>query len=173
MPPPVHTCQHPSQAWLDTQSILQNTPVYDYLVPGFMKEAGAWYAAEFHDHLANPPLAPVWFKSVLWGELVLQLPFFFVAVYAWCTKSDWIRLPAIAYGAHTATTLVPILGDFLFNTGPEVLFTQPSQRYLLAGIYFPYLLMPVLIAWRAASRAHLFDPDVTAGPLVPRKVKAE
>ena len=143
----------------------------DYVVPTFMKEAGAWYAAEYRDHLANPPLAPAWFKSLLWGELLLQLPFFFVAVYAWCTKANWIRLPAIAYGAHTATTLVPILGDFLFNNGPTVLFENPSQRYFLCAIYFPYLLIPALIAWRAAARDHLFDPDVVAGPLVPRKSK--
>lgn len=156
------------QALLDTQSILVDTPLGDVLIPPFMKEVGAWYAAEYKDHLANPALAPAWFKTLLWGELLLQLPFFFVALVAWWKKAAWIRLPALAYGVHTATTLVPILGDFLTNTGPTVLFTNFNQRIFLSAIYFPYLAVPALIAWRAAARDHMFDPDVCAGPLHPK-----
>lgn len=59
--------------------------------------------------------------------------------------SRWIRMPALIYGVHTATTLVPILGDILFgpNSGPHSL--------ALAGIYIPYLIVPALLAWRMAA----------------------
>lgn len=76
------------------------------------------------------------------AEIFLQLPFFFVATYGfyarkykyftlwpcrwWHRKSravinppytnitgrNWLRLPCLVYGAHTATTLIPILGAF-------------------------------------------------------------
>lgn len=39
----------------------------------------------------NPP----WFLALVWGELLLQLPFFFVASYAFIYQKKWIRIPAL------------------------------------------------------------------------------
>ena len=41
---------------------------------------------------------PLWFKSLVLSELLFQLPFFFVAVFAFTYKEDWIRIPSILYG---------------------------------------------------------------------------
>ena len=80
-----------------------------------------------------------------------QVPFFIVALFAWLHSHSYIRIPAIIYGAHTATTLVPILAEILALKG-----LTPAAHASLVGIYAPYLIMPLLILWRAASRSDLF-----------------
>ena len=50
---------------------------------------------------------PPWFKGIVYVEVFLQVPFFLAAIVAWLRRSNWIRIPTIIYGAHTATTLVP------------------------------------------------------------------
>lgn len=160
-----------SQIWIDGQSLLLGTPLGEALIPPAVQELGAWYAAEFRDHLANPPVAPLWFKAITGAEMALQLPFFFVALYAWATKGNWIRLPLIAYGAHVATTLVPIFVEQALATGGAVTFDAPEQRWRIMALYSPYFFIPLLLMWRAMARAHLWDPTLVAGPLV--KAKAE
>ena len=49
---------------------------------------------------------------MVWAELCLQLPFFFVAVKALYDRDEAaFRIPFVIYGAHTATTMIPILGE--------------------------------------------------------------
>jgi EXPERA (EXPanded EBP superfamily) len=79
----------------------------------------------------------------------------------------WIRLPALLYGCHVATTVIPIIyhimmADFsvcgetpsiiksLGISGPETL----SERLILSSIYAPYLLVPLLLVYTM-----LFSPD--------------
>ena len=53
----------------------------------------------------------MWFKSLILFELLFQLPFFFVGYHAFYHGRNWVRIPGIAYGVHTATTLIPILAE--------------------------------------------------------------
>eukprot|EP00192_Tetraselmis_astigmatica_P023503 CAMPEP_0117684652 /NCGR_PEP_ID=MMETSP0804-20121206/21234_1 /TAXON_ID=1074897 /ORGANISM="Tetraselmis astigmatica, Strain CCMP880" /LENGTH=66 /DNA_ID=CAMNT_0005495699 /DNA_START=475 /DNA_END=672 /DNA_ORIENTATION=+ len=41
---------------------------------------------------------PTWFRALVAVECALQLPFFFVAVFAYIMKRNWIRVPMIVYG---------------------------------------------------------------------------
>lgn len=57
-------------------------------------------------------------------------------------------MPAIVYSTHVATTVIPIIAHIMFydfseskNPGPRT--TQ--ERMTLSAIYFPYLLVPILI----------------------------
>lgn len=90
---------------------------------------------------------PLWFASLVWCELLLQLPFFFVAAYAFVAGKSWIRAPAIMYGAHAATTLVPILAEIAFSEQGRA---NPKRAELLA-IYGAYLAVPLAIALSMAS----------------------
>uniref|UniRef100_A0A6J0V4C2 Transmembrane protein 97 n=1 Tax=Pogona vitticeps TaxID=103695 RepID=A0A6J0V4C2_9SAUR len=130
------------------------------LVPDFyprgLTEWLTWYTAAFKDPLMADP--PSWFRSFIYCEAFLQLPFFPVAAYAfWKGKRKWIRTPAIIYATHVATTLMPILAHILFHdfshakhAGPETL----PERLTLLAIYFPYLLIPLLILF-----SMLLDPQ--------------
>ena len=83
-------------------------------------------------------------------ELLLQVPFFFVALSAFIWRRNFIRIPVIVYGAHTATTLVPILAELFEMRG-----VTSTQRALIVAIYAPYLIMPLLMLWRAWSREEI------------------
>ena len=56
-------------------------------------------------------------------------------------KKNMIRIPGIIYGTHVATTLIPILGEFLMDRR-----LHASERNVLLGFYLPYLIIPALFA---------------------------
>lgn len=93
---------------------------------------------------------PIWFVSLVGCELLVQLPFFFVASYAFIYSKKWIRIPALMYGVHVATTLVPILADII--AGPE----GGRHKTTLAAIYLPYFVLPLALALRMAVMADPF-----------------
>mmetsp|Transcript_17181 Transcript_17181/g.42138 ORF Transcript_17181/g.42138 Transcript_17181/m.42138 type:complete len:103 (-) Transcript_17181:160-468(-) len=85
---------------------------------------------------------PDWFRSIVWFEILLQLPFFFLATWVLRDKKeDTIAAGFIAYSAHVVTTMIPILGTFVSSRT----FKSEAQRYILIGIYLPYLLFPLAI----------------------------
>ncbi|KNC51450.1 transmembrane protein 97 [Thecamonas trahens ATCC 50062] len=143
----------PTTALIDAQCL----PVVAELVPGFAKELLAYHVETFHDPLVADP--PRWFVSLVVCEALLQLPFFFVAVYAFVAKRNWIRIPAIIYGAHVATTLVPILAEIAYAEpkadSPGGVLT-PELRATLIAIYIPYLLVPITLVVRMACAEHPF-----------------
>ncbi|KAJ1970083.1 Transmembrane protein 97 [Dispira parvispora] len=83
----------------------------------------------------------VWLYTFVVAELVLQLPFFFYAARELYWDSPCIRLPLGLYGAHVATTTLPILVSAWFGY-PELLL---NQRYLMLAVYSPYFLVPLLM----------------------------
>lgn len=94
----------------------------------------------FYCNAYNDPLIcgnPIWFKSMIWLELILQIPFFFYACYGLLYKDNNIRIPSIMYGAHVSTTLWPILAEFLYATS-----LTTTQRLTLFSFYLPYLIIP-------------------------------
>ena len=96
-----------------------------------------WYAGEFDDHLMRRGSTPLWLQSFLVCEGLLQLPFFFVATRALLQRqcSERVRVMFIVYGAHVATTVVPILADLL-----------SAEKPVLAAIYCPYFFVPLSLA---------------------------
>ena len=72
----------------------------------------------------------------------------------------WIRVPAIVYGSHVATTLIPILFEIMTadfssdshhvepsaaaaDAGPVTM----SERLALAAVYGPYLAVPLMLVY--------------------------
>lgn len=118
---------------LDSQALL------GLYYPSMLRDIYSWYATSFHDELmANPPL---WLLSFIFLEIFTQLPFFFVASYAFIFKYNWIRIPSIAYGAHVATTVVPILTSILSSPNTSI-----NEKAVLFSFYFPYLFIPSILA---------------------------
>ncbi|XP_033117697.1 sigma intracellular receptor 2-like [Anneissia japonica] len=107
--------------------------------------------------MANPPM---WFKSFVFSEIFLQLPFFFLGTYAFYKGGcGWIRIPALVYASHVATTLIAILGHILFHDFSDSKYPGPEtsdERLMLASFYLPYFVVPVLIILTM-----LFHPDYT------------
>jgi len=70
------------------------------------------------------------------------------------TQRRWVRIPAIVYGTHVATTLVPILAEFLFNSS--------KPKLMAALIYSPWLLLPLALLCRMVLRPY---PDTVQAKL--------
>ncbi|GAQ83834.1 hypothetical protein KFL_001640090 [Klebsormidium nitens] len=90
---------------------------------------------------ANPP----WFKALVWCELILQVPYFVVATYAFIRGKRWIRTPTIMYCAHVATTMVPIFFEIMSAA------LSSEKRSTLVAIYLPFLVVPLLLLARVLS----------------------
>jgi hypothetical protein len=124
----------------------------EFMYPQFALDLVDWYATTFGDPLMTRPFEP-WFTGLVTAEVLLQLPFFFVAVRMLLTTStnqvqyypDWFRTACLIYGSHVSTTLLPIL--YVFCTHPE---PSPIQRTATIAIYSPYLIFPMWLVYIAA-----------------------
>ena len=84
--------------------------------------------------------ADPWLQSFLYAELFFQLPFFFFITYALLYRRNWIRIPAICYGAHVTTTLIPIILEVVMSSR-----MSDGEKILLLSIYSPYFIFPLTL----------------------------
>lgn len=117
--------------------------------PPMLQDLVVHYLSWFNDPLVGAPA--VWFRSLVWCELLFQLPFFIWGTYAMLFRRVGFRLPALAYAVHVLTTMVPILVALItVQDGPWGPIT-PGQRLFLVLLYLPYALLPALLGARALS----------------------
>ncbi|KAL4647182.1 transmembrane protein 97 [Arapaima gigas] len=103
----------PITLFIDLQALLPGQ-----IFPQPLKDLVQWYTAEAKDHMMADP--PVWFKSIIFCEFLLQMPFFPIAAYAFLKGGcRWIRTPAIIYSTHVISVMVPILTYMLFHQFPK------------------------------------------------------
>jgi len=86
----------------------------------------------------SPP-RDVWFVSLIWTEILLQLPFFFLATWAFLVGKNWIRVPAVAYGSFVCATMVPILTSLVMHE------EEGYNALAVALMYVPYVVMPGIL----------------------------
>ncbi|KAI8470014.1 MAG: transmembrane protein 6/97 [Monoraphidium minutum] len=132
----------PTTLLVDIQSILPQEYAKDF--PQFAKDMLQFHIKAHGDHLVRDN--PLWFVTFVWCEVCLQLPFFFIAAYAYIAGRSWIRIPAIMYGVHAATTVLPMLAEFAYS--PEGA-ANPKKQVLLA-MYGAYAVVPMLLALNMA-----------------------
>jgi len=111
------------------------------LVPQFAKDVLRWYSTTFNDRLMTPPYDNIFFTSFIWCELLFQLPFFVIATNVLCGKkvdgTGWFRSLCLIYGAHTCTTLIPILVSIANQSE-----NTTKEKIILVAFYLPYLIFP-------------------------------
>ena len=113
--------------------------IFGRYYPGQLQNLFSWYLNTFNDQVMK--FQPIWLKSFIFAELLLQLPFFIFAIYGLIYKKKILRIPSIVYGSHTATTLIPILSEILFS---DIL--NFKEKAILTSFYLPYFILPVIIA---------------------------
>ena len=68
----------------------------------------------------------------------MQVPFFFVATYAYALGRRWILLPNLAFSAASAALMIPIMS--------ELIMTQKRfDRAAVLGMYAPFAVLPFVV----------------------------
>ena len=108
-----------------------------------------------------------WFSSLVAIEVLFQLPFFFVAVYAifnsnrtnknTLIRGDGLfRSLCIIYGSSTATTLIPIFASIM--TEQE---TTTGEKGVLLSFYLPYIVFPLWLVIISVCEQNVFGGTST------------
>ncbi|XP_071848942.1 sigma intracellular receptor 2-like [Apostichopus japonicus] len=133
----------PVTVFINSQALL---PVWIY--PQMAQDVVNWYSRTFKDAMVRD--GDAWYRSSIVVELLFQLPFFFVASYAFCKGGQrWIRIPAIVYSSHVITTVYYMLAEWYFGEfiqdrdfpGPESF----NERVIVSMFYLPYFIIPLMI----------------------------
>ncbi len=112
----------------------------------------------FYGRMFDPDLIarPVWWKMTIWIDDLGFGPFYLVAIYAYLTGKDWIRLPSVIYGAMLFTVVVIILGE-------EFAGAHAAPNFPLVLLFnLPWLVFPVIIIARMWRSEHPFTREVAA-----------
>lgn len=107
-----------------------------------------WYVTALQDPLMQTP-CQLWFRSLVFCECSVQLPFFFIAIqqlrsdkYSW-----WFPNLSLVYGAHVVTTMIPIFMELWTSTDIE----SQTAKAILTCIYSPYAIFPAFLAYWAVT----------------------
>jgi len=95
-----------------------------------------------------------WFQSFLAAELFLQLPFFFYAIYCLLKKSNACRIPFIIYGAHVATTLLPIYFE-LFTSNQAT-----DEEKIKLAMMFELILTNLFLSFFIQISPFIFNSNI-------------
>jgi len=85
---------------------------------------------------------PAWWKVTIWIDSLFFGPFYIVAIYAYVTGKDWIRIPSIIYGSTLITNVLIILSEEIYGSHA----TPRLPVVIVANL--PWLLFPIYIIYR-------------------------
>ncbi len=100
-----------------------------------------WYAKSFDPVFLD---APLWLRIMCGIDGYIFGPFYLVMIYAFVKGANWIRLPAMIYGAA-------IIYSTLVYFGWEFLDAENRAEANLLAVFvvnIPYTLVPLLLMWR-------------------------
>ncbi|HAI76724.1 MAG TPA: DUF2781 domain-containing protein, partial [Microscillaceae bacterium] len=100
-----------------------------------------------YTHYAAPidPLVavnPLWLQTMCFISAFVWGPFYLVLVYAFIQGKNWIRLPALMYGAALTYGMVVVFVEEFYGAVP------PTHAGLFLAFNLPYKIMPVLLLIR-------------------------
>lgn len=102
-------------------------------------EALSWYGRRFDLLMLHGPL---YFRAMMWGDVLFTGPFYLFAAYAFLRGRDWIRVPAFVYASHVLSYAVILTAENL--AGP---YASPAPAVLFA-FYTPYWIFGVALMIR-------------------------
>lgn len=99
---------------------------------------------------------PVWFKIAIWIEVVVQAPFYLLAIYAFVRQRSWIRVPAIIYSTVLLTIMPIVLAEQWFGQHAT------HKPLVVTFVYAIYVIMPCIVLVRVWD-VEVFSPPAVAG----------
>lgn len=104
-----------------------------------------WYARSFDPIFLETPL---WLRIMCGIDAFVFGPFYLVLIYALVRARNWIRVPALLYGAAIVYSTAVYFGFEVLDP------VNRSQTNLLAVfvVNIPFTIVPLLLMWRMRSR---------------------
>ena len=121
--------------------------VYPLWPPRPAIDAIHWWGNTFdHDLIARP----AWWKMTIWIDNLGFGPFYLVAIYAYITGKEWIRIPSIIYASMLLTNVLIILSEEFAGA-----YASPDFAVVLLA-NLPWLFFPLIIIYRMVRHDHPF-----------------
>lgn len=111
-----------------------------------------WYASSFDPIFLETPL---WLRIMCGIDAFVFGPFYLLLIYALVRERNWIRIPALLYGAA-------IVYSTAVYFGYEVLDPTNRAAAKLSMVFLvniPFTLIPLLLMWRMRDRLPLQKPS--------------
>jgi hypothetical protein len=100
-----------------------------------------WYAHSFDPIFLDTPL---WLRIMCGVDAYVFGPFYLVLIYAFARRRNWIRIPALLYGAAIIYSTVVYFGfEFLDESNKA-----HANLWAVFLVNIPYTLVPLLLMWR-------------------------
>jgi hypothetical protein len=125
---------------------------YPLWPPGPLIDLVHWWGRTFDPVLLA---RPAWWKATIWIDSLFFGPFYAVALYAFSTGKDWIRLPSVIWASVMLTNVTIILAEEAFGQYA----TPQLPMVLLANL--AWLTMPLLMLARMARSEHPFTTSAS------------
>ncbi|OWA50205.1 putative Transmembrane protein 97 [Hypsibius exemplaris] len=103
------------------------------------------YIKDYKDPLVGNN--PVWFRSLLYFEVIAMTPFLVVGVFGALLGARWMRTPSIIYSTAVISMVVPMVGHLLFDDfkGFKVGPSTQEERLTLLALYGGFALVALII----------------------------
>lgn len=100
-----------------------------------------WYASSFDPIFVATPL---WLRIMCGIDAFVFGPFYLVLIYALVRARNWIRVPALLYGAAIVYSTIVYFGYEFLDTANR------AEANLLAVflVNVPFTIVPLLLMWR-------------------------
>lgn len=85
---------------------------------------------------------PLWWRALIWIEVLLYGPFYAVAIYAYVRRRDWIRIPSIMWATAMLMSVCVVLTEE--TLGP----VRSAQLTAVWAANAGYIVFPLLVLAR-------------------------
>eukprot|EP00892_Ulva_mutabilis_P006491 jgi/Ulvmu1/4213/UM019_0192.1 len=85
--------------------------------------------------------APAWFRSLVWMEILIQMPLSVFLIWTYQCKVPSLRWAALLYSTHVITTMPPIIAHFSSTL-------EAPHIWCVLSIYSPWVVFPTLMLLR-------------------------
>ena len=103
-----------------------------------------WYARSFDPIFLDTPL---WLRIMCGIDAFVFGPFYLVLIYAFVRGRNWIRIPALLYGAAIVYSTAVYFGYEVFDPDNRAQASLPA----VSLVNIPFTIVPLLLMWRMRS----------------------
>ena len=100
-----------------------------------------WYASSFDPVFLHPPL---WLHIMCTIDAYVFGPCYLLFIFAFVKGRNWVRTPALLYGAAIVYSTLVYFGWEFLDPGNRA----TANLVMVFAINIPYTIVPLLLIWR-------------------------